>query len=216
MLALAPPPVIHLPRAPGSDPPARAGAMAPNLARGHDAVHLTWLEPSPPGSSSLESSPPDSTRARRLRLRIARFAHGEWSEARTIVESDEFLANWADLPSVVVAADGSLVAHWPQKSGSGTYAYDVMLSRSIDAGRTWNHLGPAHQDGTETEHGFVSLVPDGPAARGFWLDGREMVIDEDAATIVHPPGAMTLRTAARPLSVCVRKGEVGMRAGGWG
>jgi hypothetical protein len=37
---------------------------------------------------------------------------------------------------MVALPDGSLAAHWLVKSGSGTYAYDVNISRSFDGGKT--------------------------------------------------------------------------------
>src|SRR5688572_15433801 len=44
-----------------------------------------------------------------------------WTAPRTIVERDDFFVNWADVPSVFPLGGGSLVAHWLQKNGAGTY-----------------------------------------------------------------------------------------------
>jgi hypothetical protein len=69
-------------------------------------------------------------------------------------------------------ADGKLVAHWLQKSGKSTYAYDVRLSFSSD-GLTWSPSVTPHHDGTQTEHGFVSFFQaPGDAIGLVWLDGR--------------------------------------------
>ncbi|MHC4216852.1 MAG: sialidase family protein [Planctomycetota bacterium] len=160
------------------DPPAGPGALAPNLTTAGDAALLTWLEP---------ADPSDESDAAVYRLRFARFADGAWGRPRTIVERPGFFANWADVPSIARTTNGALVAHWLQRSGEDTYAYDVMLARSADGGGTWKTLGPAHDDGTRTEHGFVSLVPEMGGVRAFWLDGREMT--------GHGAGSMTLRTA---------------------
>jgi hypothetical protein len=100
-----------------------------------------------------------------------------WSEARDVASGDNFFVNWADVPSVRALADGSLAAHWLQKSGAGTYAYDVKLSFSKNDGRTWTTAVSPHSDGTQTEHGFASLfqAPDAGAGLGLvWLDGRAM------------------------------------------
>ena len=100
-----------------------------------------------------------------------------WSEARDVASGDNFFVNWADVPSVRALADGSLAAHWLQKSGAGTYAYDVKLSFSKDRGRTWTPAVSPHSDGTQTEHGFASLfqAPGAGAGLGLvWLDGRAM------------------------------------------
>jgi hypothetical protein len=160
------------------NPPAGPGALAPNLVKVDDGALLTWLEPADPSDESADVV---------YRLRFAGFGGDAWGPPATIVESSDLFVNWADVPSITRAGDGALVAHWLQRSGADTYTYDVMLARSTDEGRTWNQLGPAHDDGTKTEHGFVSLVPQTHGARAFWLDGRQMS--------GHGTGDMTLRTA---------------------
>jgi hypothetical protein len=120
-----------------------------------------------------------------------------WSQARTVSEGENWFINWADFPSVIALSDGSLAAHWLVKSGSATYAYDVNISRSNDNGQTWSPPVVPHTDKTQTEHGFVSLLPlpDGRVG-AVWLDGRNMKDmkhdDEDAPA----PESMTLRYAA--------------------
>ncbi len=54
--------------------------------------------------------------------------------------------------------DGLMAAHWLAKKPGGTYAYDVMMSVS-PTGRSWGTPFSPHDDGTPTEHGFVSLFP---------------------------------------------------------
>jgi len=175
------------------DPPSMVGALAPSLAGSGDHVLLSWLEP--------VASPESAGRGRVYRMRLARFASGRWSEPTTVVERADLFVNWADVPSIAVAADGTLMAHWLQKSAPDTYAYDVVLARSTDDGATWTTLGPAHDDGTQTEHGFVSFVPEPEGVRAFWLDGREMAGDGHG----HGNGEMTLRTAL--VSGAVGSGE---------
>lgn len=137
--------------------PAPAGSAEPNLVAGKNGLYLTWLEHG------------DSSQA----LRFAVWRQGRWSEPRTIAAGDAFFANWADFPSLVELGDGSLLAHWLWKTGGEKYAYAVRVSRSADGARWADGMEP-HRDGTPTEHGFVSLVPD--AASGctvLWLDGRQ-------------------------------------------
>jgi len=91
-------------------------------------------------------------------------------------EAQELFANWADRPGVVEggpADGGPLYAWWLAKLGTGTYAYGVHLARSADGGGTWQPLGLLHDDRSATEHGFVTLIPEGEGARAVWLDGRE-------------------------------------------
>ena len=155
------------------DPPAAAGAAAPNLVASGDAVLATWLEPS-------------EVSGKAHRLRFARFADKRWGPAVTIAEGATIVASWADVPSVARQDDGTLVAHWAEKFASPAGgAYDVVLARSIDGGATWRRLGAPHRDGTEAEHGFVSLVPDGDAVLALWLDGRAMAKGAAGATALR-------------------------------
>jgi hypothetical protein len=55
--------------------------------------------------------------------------------------------------------DGTLAAHWLVRSGGETFAYDVHIALSRDGVVNWSGPFRPHGDGTETEHGFVSLVP---------------------------------------------------------
>ncbi len=153
--------------------PAAEGTAEPNLTRGRDGlVYLSWIQKNPDTSHTLFFS---------------RFDSAGWAPARPIGAGRDWFVNWADFPALAVGDGGSMLASWLKKSGEDTYAYDVMLSRSLDGGRTWETPFSPHDDKTETEHGFVSLYP--LPAREFaamWLDGREMV---------KPDGPMTLRYA---------------------
>ncbi len=153
------------------DPPAGAGALAPNLRADGEGLLATWLEP---------------TRDRAHRLRISRYTAQGWSPAVTIVEDRRLVANWADMPSVAVGADGTLVAHWAEASGTEAHAYDAVVARSADRGASWTRIGRLHEDPTPAEHGFVSLVAEADGIRAFWLDGRETA---------RAGGATALRTA---------------------
>lgn len=167
------------------DPPARPGALGPNLSLDGKTVLLSWLEPPHPGVK-----PQDGNYA----LRFSRLESGRWSEPATVASGTDFFANWADFPSVTPDARGRLLAHWAAKSSGEKYAYDVRLALSKDRGRTWKPLGAAHDDKTLTEHGFVSAVPEGDRIRLFWLDGREMA-GGSGGHGEGGSGAMTLRTA---------------------
>ncbi|HEX7318626.1 MAG TPA: sialidase family protein [Pyrinomonadaceae bacterium] len=131
-------------------------------------------------------------------LRFAVRDAARWSEARTAAEGDNWFVNWADFPSVVALADGSLAAHWLVKSGPSTYAYDVNISRSNDGGKTWSRPVVPHTDGTKTEHGFVSLLPLQDGRLGaVWVDGRATKDVKQGHEEEGPlPVSMQLRYAA--------------------
>ena len=113
-----------------------------------------------------------------------------WTSPVTAASGSNWFVNWADVPSVLRLDDGTLVAHWLEKSGPDTYAYDVRLSQSADDGKTWAPSFTPHHDGTKTEHGFASLFQMPGAGLGLvWLDGRAMTRGHDD----HGSGEMSLR-----------------------
>ena len=172
--------------------PASAHAAQPDLIVAPDgSVLLSWIEPKGDGHA----------------LKFARFAEGGWGEAQSIASGDDWFVNWADTPHIAQTADGALWAHWLQKSAAATYSYDVALVRSGDGGLTWSTPVLVNDDGTATEHGFVSLWPMANDTVGVaWLDGRRTAgasagDGEDphaghGAAAGHAPAAamMTLRT----------------------
>jgi hypothetical protein len=130
-------------------------------------------------------------------LRFAMRDAAGWSEARTAAEGDNWFVNWADFPSVIALSDGSLAAHWLVKSGKGTYAYDVNVARSKDGGKTWGRAVVPHTDGTQTEHGFVSLLPLQDGRLGaVWVDGRALKDVKEHEGHGPLPVSMQLRYAA--------------------
>ena len=133
-------------------------------------------------------------------VRFAALRDAEWSSARTVVSRDDLFVNWADYPSVVWLGGDSLAAHWLQHNGPGTYAYQVKLSFSGDGGLTWSTPRVPHENRTETEHGFVTLLPGEDGLGVLWLDGR--------AYEEGPRQEMSLRFATVP----PRSGEEDARA----
>jgi hypothetical protein len=159
--------------------PAAAGSLAPGLSLGADGrVRLTWTEPAQNGEQAL---------------RFAVLQGERWSSARTIAQGRDWFVNWADVPALAALEDGTLLATWLAKLGSGTYAYGAFFARSSDAGATWSAPRLLHEDSSPGEHGFVSLAAlDADTFRAVWLDGR-------AAGGGHGSGAMQLysRTIGR-------------------
>ena len=158
--------------------PAAADSMGPNLGTGPDGtVVLSWMEPDGDGHV----------------LRYSVLASSGWGAAQTVVRGDNWFVNWADFPSIVPLSGSLWAAHWLQSQPAGGYAYDVMISLSEDGGETWSVPFMPHTDGTPTEHGFVSLYPDGDDLGLIWLDGRKMVNEFDINDVTA--SGMTLRAA---------------------
>jgi hypothetical protein len=158
--------------------PAAADSGQPQLSSSARGVILSWVERRGPAAT----------------LRFAERTADGWSAPRDVATGTDWFVNWADVPSVIRLGNGALAAHWLQKSGADTYAYDVRLAYSQDEGKTWSASFTPHSDGTSTEHGFASLFQLPGAGLGLaWLDGRAMKADPHDA---HGAGAMSVRFAA--------------------
>lgn len=139
--------------------PTGPGSAQPQLTVSARGVLLSWIERS--GDVAT--------------LKFSELKGQAWTPAQTVASGRDWFVNWADVPSVLRLADGSLYGHWLQKSGPDTYAYDVRLARSTDDGKMWAPSFTPHADGTQTEHGFASLFQMPGAGLGLvWLDGRAM------------------------------------------
>jgi hypothetical protein len=157
--------------------PAGAESAQPQLSTSERGAILSWIERSGPTATLKFARLRSASALRASAGQAGTQVQSTWSEARTVASGNDWFVNWADVPSVIELADGTLAAHWLQKSGGGTYAYDVRLSFSKDDGKTWTPSVTPHHDGTQTEHGFASLVPMPSKDGGLgvvWLDGRSM------------------------------------------
>lgn len=157
------------------DTPAAPGSGQPFLAADQDGVWMSWTEPAVAGH----------------RVAVSHFdaLADRWSAPQTVAEGEGFFVNWADFPSVQ-AVGNRLVAHWLWRGGQGTYDYGVRLAWSEDGGSTWSPPWTPHEDGTPTEHGFVSVFETGEGVWAAWLDGRAMI---------EPGGPMAVRARLLPL-----------------
>ena len=155
---------------------AAIGSGEPHLATTISGdVVMSWLGPHEDG----------------VALRWSRLDGEQWAPASIVAAGDDWFVNWADFPSVVPISGDLWAAHWLVKSSDSTFAYDVAVSTSKDAGVTWSQPITPHGDGTLTEHGFVSLFPWQGVVGALWLDGRNMESSGDG----HGHGGMTLRSA---------------------
>ena len=158
--------------------PAAVNSAQPQLTTSSRGVILSWVERA--GEAAT--------------LKFAERTAAGWSPPRVVASGNNWFVNWADVPSVARLENGALVAHWLQKSGPDTYAYDVRLSYSTDQGKTWTSSFLPHHDGTKTEHGFATLFQAPGAGLGLvWLDGRAMKSDHNAAGGHGAEGDMAIR-----------------------
>ena len=182
-------------------PATMAGSALPDLVVAPDGrLLLVWINSQPGRRHILQFSAYDPASAR-------------WQSApMTIAIGHSMFVNWADTPHIAATPDGALWVHWLQKRVDAPAAYDIMLSTSRTGGARWSAPVVPHDDGTASEHGFVSLWPQSHDTLGIaWLDGRNAAptatqghaaetqaepakADEHAHAAGHA-GAMTLRAA---------------------
>ena len=161
--------------------PAPAGSRYPNLASARDGgLALSWIAPAEDGSHALQ---------------FASWSGDRWSAPATVASGAGWFVNWADFGSVVPLENGLWAAHWLEQRPGSVYSYDVRMAVSSDAGRSWSAPMTPHDDGTPTEHGFVSMAGAGGAVTAVWLDGRNTGGGDHEAEHGSAAGAMTLRAA---------------------
>lgn len=161
--------------------PSKPNSAEPFLFTDSDStVYLSWIEKSEEKSI----------------LKLSSLDNNQWTEPMTIASGNSWFVNWADYP--MIAANGqNLVAHFLDKSGESTYAYDVKLTTSADKGKTWTDPVILHDDKKQAEHGFVTLLPYGDNFFVTWLDGRNTVMEGREGMDHHEGhhGSMSLRAA---------------------
>ena len=194
----------------------------PSLAVGPDgSVHGLWT--SRDGGASV--------------LLHARFSDGAWTAPDEVARGPRWFVNWADFPQVCVAADGTVMATWLQRTDEGGYDYAVQYALRGPEAAAWSAPRRLHSHEGSGEHGFVSLLPENDGFRAVWLDGRNTAAAQASgggAPLVdghgHGDGAMALYTAhvTRDGSVrderaldervcdCCATTVVGLPGGGWG
>ena len=166
--------------------PVGQNASLPHLITGeNDQLYLSWVEKKDSGL---------------VEFYYATMIEDKWSAPELIGSGNDWFVNWADYPMIAADKDGNMVAHYLAKSSSGTYSYDVNVKYKRANGE-W--LGPIipHKDGTPTEHGFATLLPQNDGTFMLaWLDGRNTGGGEHEGHEGHDMGgAMTIRTAVLDL-----------------
>ncbi|KAA3622097.1 MAG: hypothetical protein DWP94_09040 [Flavobacterium sp.] len=155
------------------DNPIEGNSSLPRLFSNGKEVYVSWVEK----KDSLAI------------LKYASFSNGSWTDSVEESSGGDWFVNWADFP-VIAENNGNIVSSYLQKSATGTYTYDVKLNLLNKNNSFKKNNFILHDDGTQSEHGFVSVRPyTGNSFLFTWLDGRE------TAGKGHGEGAMTLRAA---------------------
>ncbi|HYC40039.1 MAG TPA: hypothetical protein VEB63_06065 [Chitinophagaceae bacterium] len=130
-------------------------------------------------------------RAGNAQLMYSRWEANGWTKPELVSEGTNWFVNWADYP-MLTANEDRLLAHFLQKSDTGKYTYDVMVTAAPD-GKTWGPAKVLHDDQLKAEHGFVSMLPYRDGFFVCWLDGRKTATEENDHHGHH--GEMMLRAA---------------------
>ena len=164
------------------DSPADTASAEPYLFTDKNGlVYLSWIERI--GKESF--------------LKFSTLHDSSWSAPIVIASGSNWFVNWADYPLLVADGNNNIIAHYLEKSGKGTYAYDVKWVASSDQGKTWTAPKILHDDGKQAEHGFVSMINKGDDFFVSWLDGRNAAMEDGGGHDAHEGhgGAMTIRAA---------------------
>ena len=154
--------------------PVTGNSSLPRLFSSDNKLFLSWVEKKDTVAT----------------LNFSVFENASWKPAEEIISGTDWFVNWADFPAIAATANGSILTSFLQKSANGTYTYDVKLNLYNVVAKTWKKNFILHDDGTQSEHGFVSIRPYvGNSFVVVWLDGRDTVGKD------HGGGQMTLRAA---------------------
>ena len=125
-------------------------------------------------------------------LYYAKLKDGNWSKPFEVNSGNDWFINWADFPAIAENNGNIIISHL-QKSANGKYTYDVKINLFSAKTNAWKKDILLHNDGTASEHGFVSVVPNGDSSfYAIWLDGRNTAGGHGDHENTEG-GAMTLR-----------------------
>lgn len=151
------------------DSPTESDARFPFLHEMGDSVLVSW-----------QSVIDDEI----TRLYLGSLNDGSFSNSEQVTEGRDWFVNWADFPVIGSTRNGDIMMGFMTSSGPGTFEYDVNFISSVDG--QWNDSFIPHEDGTLTEHGFVSMEPyREDELLAIWLDGRQMESSGDDESSEH-------------------------------
>ncbi len=159
--------------------PVGPDATEPAIFANDGAVMMSWTEPQGPGFAVKTATLRDNT----------------WSAPSTVVAADSLMVNWSDFPTIAAFGNGTLAVGWMRESAVLLpYAYDLNISLSGDAGQSWGNPIIPHDDRSERQHGFLTLLPVGQDELvAIWLDSR--AYDDSNPDDDSFENAMQLRSA---------------------
>ena len=160
--------------------PAKDSCAEPYLFTDNSGlVYLSWVE----------------KKGKENTFKFSAMQNDDWSSPVQIASGNNWFVNWADYPMLATDGANNFIAHYLEKSGTSTYAYDVKLLSSNNKGETWSLAHLLNDDGKQAEHGFVSMMPYADKFFVSWLDGRNTVVGKSDGEHEEGHGPMSLRAA---------------------
>lgn len=157
--------------------PARNNSHLGRLKASNGALYFSWVESNDRMDSLFYSS----------------FKDAAWKDRFRIAYAGDWFVNWADFPAIAANGD-RVLTNLLVKSDTGTYTYDVQL-QLLQKNSLIKPPFILHDDGTKSEHGFVSMLPWEDGFFATWLDGRNTGGGHHGHEDHGGAGAMTLRGA---------------------
>ncbi|MAT89066.1 MAG: hypothetical protein CMC35_00120 [Flavobacteriaceae bacterium] len=159
--------------------PASSGGSLSRLIADDNYLYLSWVQKTDTIST----------------LYYAPFNGQQWADPVNVSSGTDWFVNWADFP-VISVNDPLVLSTYLKKSDTATYAYDVRYNHFNGETNKGKKDVLLHADSTNTEHGFVSVVPSGrDKFHIVWLDGRFTAGHGHGTSTFQEQGAMTLRGA---------------------
>lgn len=156
--------------------PSSGNSALPRLFGTKDKLFMSWIEQKDPISI----------------LNFSTLKNGKWSKPVEVSSGSDWFINWADFPAFAENNGNILISHL-QNPENGKYTYDVKINLFSAETQTWQKDILLNTDGTASEHGFVSVVPQGNSSFYIiWLDGRN-TLAEVGGHETHGGPPMSLR-----------------------
>ena len=156
--------------------PSAGNSSLPRLFGTEKQLFMSWVEQK------------DSVSA----LYFSTLENGKWTKPFEVNSGNDWFINWADFPTIA-ENNGNILISYLQNPANGKYTYDVKVNLFSTETQAWKKDILLHNDGTASEHGFVSVVPHGESSfYVIWLDGRNTVA-EAGGHETHGGAPMSLR-----------------------
>ena len=156
--------------------PSAANSQLPRLFQDGDNMYFSWVT----RKDSIDQ------------LFYSVYVNQTWQAPALVAQGNDWFTNWADFPAIAANKETVLTNHL-KKSADSTYTYDILLNMfakrlpSPDTNGKQHDTESVlenvvlHNDGTKSEHGFVSILPyQDNSFFVTWLDGRNTAGGHDA------------------------------------